>query len=157
MMPTTNCSMCAKPFPYRKNKQYCSDSCKQQAYNNRKAGPIAGMQDSDVMKGNKEFYLDEYQKFNRENEFWNVDLITYCFLSKNFDDSFPFANEAVESLLNDDLLSTLKKESHPVGRQFMQFQNEFFQGMYQVKKSRVTDLPPVVSQVKQIPVPDTVH
>lgn len=145
-MPTANCSICAKPFPYRKNKRYCSDSCKQQAYNNRKTGPVAGMPVNDDFKGNKEFYLDDYNSFSNQCRGWEVDLITFCFLSKNFDESFPLVNEAIEAMLTDDLLNILKKESHPVGRQFMQFQNEFFQGMYKVKKNRVTDPAPADCQ-----------
>ena len=83
-MSSAICVICSKEFPYRKGKQYCSNSCKQQAYNNKKNGrAISGI--TDFQEKRKGFYMEDYDSFYKKNKSYdNVDLTTYFFVIKNF-------------------------------------------------------------------------
>ena len=137
-MNIVTCVICSKPFPYRKGKQYCSNSCKQQGYNNKKSGQaISGIADIQVKR--KIFYVEDFKAFRKENPAYdNITLMQYFFAIKNFgeNESIEFLNYFAFELLTDEFIGTLKKESHPVGRQFLQFQNEFHLGNYVAKDQR---------------------
>ena len=152
MINSSTCMVCAKPFPYRKSKQYCSNSCKQQAYNNKKAGEtISGIPGPVHQVKNRIFYFEDFLNYKKTYS-WreDIDLVTYFFIIKNFieDESISFINEAADNILSNELEANLKKENNPVGRQFAQFQNEFHLGNYLVKEKRITDpLPEEQTQV----------
>lgn len=129
--------MCSKAFPFRRGKMYCSNSCKQQGYNNKRNVEAGGI--SDNLEKRRIFYLEDYKNFIKQNpEYFNVDFVSYCFATKNNDENenIFFINEFVINIVTDEFMMNLKKESHPVGRQFCQFQNEFHLGNFKIKDKR---------------------
>lgn len=135
-MNSTKCIICAKPFPHRRGKAYCSNSCKQRAYLNKKSGgdhlPIGTI-------SNQVFYLEDYNAFLQSTYCrYDTEFIAYCFCIKNFgDDEFSYClNEIAGELITESFLRNIHNPQHPVGRQFLQFQNEFHLGNYKVLKSK---------------------
>ena len=136
-MDNLKCIVCSKPFPFRKGKLYCSNSCKQQGYNNKKNGKIDGVGEN----GNKKrtFYFENYRNFLKQNPGYDsVDFVSYCFAIKNHDENenIFFINEFAINIVTDEFMLNLKKESHPIGQQFSQFQNEFHLGNFKIKDKR---------------------
>ncbi len=136
-MDNIKCIVCSKPFPFRRGKIYCSNSCKQQGYNNKRNVEAGG--NFEKLDKKKIFYLEDYKIFIKQNpEYFNVDFVSYCFATKNNNENenIYFINEFVINIVTDEFMMNLKKESHPVGRQFSQFQNEFHLGNFRIKDKR---------------------
>ena len=78
---TSQCMVCGKAFPYRKNKQFCSNACKQQAYLSKKSGvslPSIVSEETSAF----DFSLSEYNTYGQETGS-EMDLLFYCFLRRN--------------------------------------------------------------------------
>jgi hypothetical protein len=78
-MQKKKCKQCGKNFEAKRSDSlYCSNPCKQQAHHKRSAEKSNS---PDKGKERNIFYLDEFNSVDWDD----LDLITFCFLRKNFE------------------------------------------------------------------------
>ena len=98
-MKNTVCAVCGKEFPPKANKMFCSDACRQKAYQNKKGKGLTGNEEEKPQKDIKEkkevsvkFTIDfkeyeQYIKYLKDNNFEKLakqfDFVLFAFFRKN--------------------------------------------------------------------------
>lgn len=122
-MKNTTCIICGKEFPPREKKLYCSDSCRQKAYEIKKSKGIAGTESETPKEKSAKYKIDytEYEQYvsllkdrkheKRANE---INIVIYSFFRKNLvgvffniDVIYDYINEFF-NVTDNDMLDILK-------------------------------------------------
>lgn len=133
-MRNDTCVACGKKFEPRKGKLYCSDSCKQSAWNEKNKIPKnfkeGEIQSLEVIKN--VIYQVEYDEYLKVKEVYekevfrdNLSLIDYCFIRKNQVGN-PNMKQIVDWIKN---LNFEFAEEGSVGHKtYVKFVNDFYNG-----------------------------
>lgn len=121
--PIANCRVCDTPFPYRKNKLYCSNTCKQKAYNNSSDDQLEiGL----PVYLDNQFSLSEYEKYT--SMAGQIPLIYYLFLRRNVKRE---ASVEEISIYINGLYADMNFEENLVRSEpYKQFEHDFFNNKY---------------------------
>jgi len=130
------CIYCGTEYPYRKNKVYCSASCKTMAYRDRQEGKtILGEMPSekyDVER--KNFFLSDYQQWQHKEDY---SFQVFCFLIKGLPENTDskFLHEYASVIVSDSsFYKNIEETNHPIGKEYKKFQELFFQDKYKIKQ-----------------------
>ena len=130
------CTVCATEYPYRKNKIYCSNSCKTKGFQLKKAGEYVTPPTDNVNgQQRRTFYLSDYKLIN--NEYCSFE--EYCFLTKIFYDNenVKDINDYAEKIfMKDNFNVKIENVNSPMGKHFAIFMNEFHSGKFVIKNKR---------------------
>lgn len=90
-MRNTNCIICSNKFPPREGKLYCSNSCKQKGYSNKKDALTSEKEKKAVKEDNRvkyEFLFSDYQTYRKEYPTSLSSFIVFCFFRRNLKGEF---------------------------------------------------------------------
>ncbi len=133
------CIVCGKSTAFRKGKLYCSNSCKTKAHQSKVSGVVIGLDkpgNEKYSQERKSFFMDDYELW-AEKKHWDFDL--FCFVVKSFpeNEDIDLVHQFASSITNGENFTTnWNSERHPIGREFIKFQERFYSGQYSIKKSR---------------------
>jgi hypothetical protein len=102
-MKNDTCTVCGKKFEPRQGKLYCSESCKQAAFNERKKIP-KDFEEGEILSHEikkKVLYQFEKEEYLKVEEAYGdkLNIIEYCFMRKNLIGN-PTVKEIVEYIKN---------------------------------------------------------
>jgi len=135
-MKNDTCVICGKTFEPREKKLYCSDTCKQYAFNKRKQDsevkPDQEPETSEPGKPIYEFSLKEFKEFSALSKRSDIDLFKYMFIRKNLS-GLPSVEEICEYFTNfnkdDDFLYFINDTNNKIGKAFESFNELFAKGL----------------------------
>ena len=132
-----SCIICEKPFPYRKGKLYCCDSCKTKAYNIKKSGEAIPGTETTNSISRTTFYLTDYTKSDQKSY---CTFEEYCFLIRNFsdqDNDLGFINDFVGTIVRTEIFfADMQNQNHPLKKKYLIFIDKFHDGHFAIKKER---------------------
>ncbi|PLX05019.1 MAG: hypothetical protein C0594_08380 [Marinilabiliales bacterium] len=135
-MLNKNCTVCGKEFDQpRKNKLYCSDSCKQKAHTlNKKRLENELLGESKQERIKEPLYSFKFSEFQATKDIINT-IETFCFVRKNIVGNFNpiYFKEYVEALQRNGFFDELEWEESKLNKEYNQFKLMYHSGLVKIE------------------------